>query len=117
MTTTKLSEYRAWLETALNASADQCREYARAGQESPPESMSAPYEVLSEAWDAFCIIIELDGRYKNAKIKEFAINNHDLDRDNAYHLYVSQMQDRCKQKDAVKTLEQVTAKLRATYSD
>lgn len=86
------SEYREWLESALNAQAEACAAYTRSSGESPSESMSAAYSVLSKAWDALCTLVDDNSRYHVRPDLQKVIDDNGKG-ENVYRLYVKKLDD------------------------
>ena len=84
MTTQKarIDSFRNWMEAKTNSYAESCSDYARSNQESPPESLSFPYEVFSETWDAFEILVDRDDAYKPSRnlqsfLQDYSVHSTD----------------------------------------
>lgn len=85
-------EYREWLESALNAQAEACAAYTSSAGESPSESMSAAYSVLSQAWDALRTLVDDDSRYRVRPDLQKVINEHGTGEE-VYRWYVNKLDD------------------------
>lgn len=68
--------FYGWLEDELNDVAAALSSYSRTAQESPPEAAALVHSVLSQAWDAYEVIVRQDQRYRQRRdLSDFLARN------------------------------------------